>query len=440
EYPAYMQLTWALFGAASPHELIADSRRTPFNIGTAIALPGFTLEEAKPLLQGLAGVVETPQMVLAAILQWTEGQPFLTQKICRLVQQSDRQLKDSPIDIPPGAEASWIEDLIRSHVIQHWEVQDEPEHLRTIRNLLIHNSAQAGRLLGIYQQILCSNRGLSLDLTGEADEWMPLTLSGLVVRSGDRLIVRNRIYSEIFNLDWVKRQLANLRPYSDALETWVYSGYQDESQLLQEQDLYDAQAWTVGKSLSDLDYQFLAASQLCDRHRRERRIVEILSVLSYRSGELKPYLRQIALAVSELLNLDWSVVTLCHEDDERILASSIDIGPASDQVYSLHGALTGYVVHTGNPLFVDDAVVCKDYGNPPDGYLAYLGVPLRISTGEIIGTICSFHEHVRHFDCNDVKLVSIFADRAAMAIENYQIYQQLQELNKELESKLNQFM
>lgn len=438
ECPAYVQLTWALFGATSPNELIEDSGRTPFNIGTAIALPGFTLEEAYPLLQGLVGVVENPQAVLATILQWTEGQPFLTQKVCRLVQQSDRLSKDSPIAIPQGTEALWVENLIRSHIIQHWEIQDEPEHLRTIRSLLLHNSAQAGRLLGIYQRILCSNGGLSLELTGEADEWMPLTLSGLVVRSGDMLIVRNRIYSEVFSLDWVKQQLTNLRPYSDALEAWVDSGYQDDSKLLQEHDLYDAQAWTVGKSLSDLDYQFLAASQLCDRRRRERRIVEILSVLSYRSGELEPYLRQIALAVSELLNLDWSVVTLCQGNDERILASNIDIGAAADEAYSLHGALTGYMFHTGSPLFVEDAVTCKDYGNPPDGYRAYLGVPLRISTGEIIGTVCSFHQRVRHFDHEDVKLVSIFAERAAMAIENYQLYQQLQELNTSLESKLNQ--
>ncbi|MEH2091093.1 hypothetical protein [Nostoc sp.] len=36
----------------------------------------------------------------------------------------------------------------RSHIIQYWESQDEPEHLRTIRDRLLFNQQQAGRLLG----------------------------------------------------------------------------------------------------------------------------------------------------------------------------------------------------------------------------------------------------------------------------------------------------
>jgi len=40
---------------------------------------------------------------------------------------------------------------------------------------------------------------------------------------------------------------------------------QDKSRLLRGQALKDAQTWSQGKSLSDLDYQFLAASQEVDR-------------------------------------------------------------------------------------------------------------------------------------------------------------------------------
>lgn len=78
ENPIYNRLVWAIFGVASPSELIADVQRTPFNVGTAIALPGFTLAETMPLMAGLESVVTYPQQILTTIMEWTGGQPFLT--------------------------------------------------------------------------------------------------------------------------------------------------------------------------------------------------------------------------------------------------------------------------------------------------------------------------------------------------------------------------
>lgn len=54
------------------------------------------------------------------------------------------------ITLPPGTEALWVEQLVRSQIIQNWQSQDEPEHLRTIRDRLLFDEQQAGRLLGIY--------------------------------------------------------------------------------------------------------------------------------------------------------------------------------------------------------------------------------------------------------------------------------------------------
>ncbi len=168
----------------------------------------------------------------------------------------------------------------------------------------------------------------------------------------------------------------------------------------------------------------------------EQRTLAILSALSYRSGELSSYLHEVAQGVSELIGLDWSVVTYCQDESERILASTIDLGAAAKQVYSLHGSLTGTVVRTGAPLVVEDAVTCTDYGEAPDGYQAYLGVPLRLSTGDVIGTICSFQRQPRHFTEAEVQLAELFAERAATAIDNYQLYQQQQRFNEMLEAEV----
>ncbi|MEG4172579.1 MULTISPECIES: AAA-like domain-containing protein [unclassified Microcoleus] len=83
--PEYAHINFVLLGVATPSDLIADPKITPFNIGTAIELNGFYLEEAEPLLQGLEGKVSNPHAVLQAVLDWTGGQPFLTQKICELI-------------------------------------------------------------------------------------------------------------------------------------------------------------------------------------------------------------------------------------------------------------------------------------------------------------------------------------------------------------------
>ena len=90
-------------------------------------------------------------------------------------------------------------------------------------------------------------------------------LSGLVEKKAGLLKVKNRIYAEVFNLKWVEKQLGKLRPYSQAFNAWIASKQTDESRLLRGQALKDAQTVAQGKSLSDLDYQFLAASGELDR-------------------------------------------------------------------------------------------------------------------------------------------------------------------------------
>ncbi|WP_081980849.1 GAF domain-containing protein [Neosynechococcus sphagnicola] len=158
----------------------------------------------------------------------------------------------------------------------------------------------------------------------------------------------------------------------------------------------------------------------------EQRTLEVLSSLSYRAGELSRYLHEVAQGVSELIGLDWSAVTICRDGGERVLASTLDLGEEGKQVYSLHGTLTGTVFATGSPLVVEDVTTCSDYGQAPEGYRAYLGVPLRTPTGKVIGTICSFHHQPRHFTTEEIRLAEIFAERAATAIDNYQLYQQQQ--------------
>jgi hypothetical protein len=274
DHPEYNRLTFTLLGVATPSDLIADKNRTPFNIGRAIQLTGFTLHEDQPLAVGLAQKVENAQEVLKEILAWTGGQPFLTQKLCKLVLSCGEEPPQPPLVRGEQEETSlsalrgeqeWIEQLVKSHIIENWESQDKPEHLKTIRDRVLSNEQRAGFLLELYQQIWDSGEVAA----NHSEEEARLQLSGLVVKQGGTLRVYNRIYREVFDRSWIERELGNLRPYSEAFRGWAASDYLDESRLLRGGALQEAQAWAKGKNLSYLDQQFLAA---CEKKEIEEQI------------------------------------------------------------------------------------------------------------------------------------------------------------------------
>ncbi len=189
--PRYERLTFVLLGVALPSELIQDKDRTPFNIGRSIQLAGFRASEAKSLARGLAVKSEYPDVLLREILAWTNGQPFLTQRVCRLVVEA----KSAPIS---GREPGWIKNLVTRRVINNWEVQDDPEHLKTIRARIIR-SPEKRALLPLYQEILTNGSTPFSDSAVQAE----LLLTGLVRRDWDSLKVSNNIYASVFNLEWI---------------------------------------------------------------------------------------------------------------------------------------------------------------------------------------------------------------------------------------------
>ena len=281
ENPEYNRLTFALFGVATPQDLITDKTRTPFNIGRAIELKGFDLTEATPLAQGWDETIDNSQEILKQILAWTGGQPFLTHKICQLTAQKLAAQTSSDCHSPANRQL-FIAELVQSSALENWEFQDEPEHLKTIRDRLLRNPQRTGRLLGIYQQILAeftltndneqpaAELKFDNDLSKHSSEKMELLLSGLIVTDRGRLRVYNQIYAVVFNREWIQQELAKLQPYSESICAWFASNHTDSSRLLQGRALAEALNWAADKSLSDRDYQFLSASQELENREVQR--------------------------------------------------------------------------------------------------------------------------------------------------------------------------
>jgi WD40 repeat protein len=332
--PEFNRLTFALFGVVTPSDLIRDRTRTPFNIGKAISLHGFQFHEAQPLATGLATVMPQPQAILQEILVWTAGQPFLTQKLCQVVLRESGSVGGEEID--DTLLIHWVADLVCTYIVNNWESQDEPEHLRTIRDRILRNEQAAGRLLAIYEQVL---QGITI-ATDDSREQIELLLSGLMVKQQGYLRVKNQIYQAVFNLDWVKKQLAALRPYSQVIEAWSKSGQQDESRLLRGQALLDAQAWSQGKRLGDLDYQFLAASQDLDRRDVQTRLeAERSKEIEARLAQERKSARRQRLFLAAVSTALVAAVTLGtvafsqYQNAQKQLADQIDAISQSSEAF-----------------------------------------------------------------------------------------------------------
>jgi WD40 repeat protein len=282
DHSAYRRLSFVLLGVATPSDLIADKNRTPFNIGQGIEINGFQPDEVTPLTEGLVAKVDNPERIMREILAWTGGQPFLTQKLCSLILNSSGA-------IASGCEAERVERIVQSRIIDNWEYQDSPEHLRTIRDRLLNNEHRTSRLLGLYQRILQQEEVA----TDNSPEQMELLLTGLVVKQRGHLKIYNRLYHAIFNEEWVEQQLAALRPYAETFTAWLKSNQRDSSRLLRGQALHDAQSWAMGKSLSNLDYQFLAQSEDLDRQEFQQSLeAERLKAVEARLAEQQKRLVQ----------------------------------------------------------------------------------------------------------------------------------------------------
>jgi len=254
----YYRLTFCLLGVASPSNLRINKQLSPFNIGRAIQLQGFSFEEAQPLVTGLAHNFTDPKLILKEILDWTKGQPFLTQKICSLAVRHYQSTVN-------------ISQLINNFIVNNWEIQDEPGHLKTIRDRLLHAPQHKAKYLTLYKTII---RQQGIPLNG-SDEQVELRLSGLVSVQQNKLKVSNPIYARVFDLEWVERQLAAISPYQNAIAAWLKSDRQDSSRLLRGQALAEGQDWGLKYSISPEEQDFLRQSEiLADREQRQAELAQ----------------------------------------------------------------------------------------------------------------------------------------------------------------------
>jgi WD40 repeat protein len=252
--PNYKRLTFCFAGVATPTDLIKDKTRTSFNIGKLIEPLRFQEDELTPLMEGLQEQVIDRRRVQHEIHRWTGGQPFLTQRLCKLIQ-SELEI------IEVGQEEKLISQVVRNKIVGNWEYNDDPPHLKTIRDRLLQDENKAISLLGLYRQILeGAELGKPIKVGSNHSEVIALRLAGLIVSEEGQLFVYNEIYRRVFSAEWVTKELERLRPYAVSLSQWLAND-KDDKYLLTGQVFLDAQKWAVTRQLTTEDSQYLTSSQ-----------------------------------------------------------------------------------------------------------------------------------------------------------------------------------
>lgn len=235
--PGLEQLTFCLLGVASPFELTADLRRTPFNVGRSVKLHDFTRDEArKKLLPVLREIGDQPEALLDEILSWTDGHPYMTQKLCSRL---------SDFDVGPASIKQHVSTVVSRAFLQPDEALDV--NLQTAQDRLLRAGTKTPAMLALYRRVL-SPKKVAIDTRDEVQQ--VLLLSGMVapkVADGRAVLKpRNEIFAKTFDLAWVKEQEAALRPYAEALSGWLNNDRADDF-VLRGKPLEQAREWQRGR-------------------------------------------------------------------------------------------------------------------------------------------------------------------------------------------------
>lgn len=198
EDPEYDRLTFCLLGVAAPTDLIQDTRTTPFNIGRRIELTDFSQKEAAPLAMGFLHdetreAVKKSKEMLDRVLYWTGGHPYLTQRLCRAVLEAQK-----PSD-PTSQRPDFVDRICNELFLTH-AARERDDNLAFVRNYMLKRDTDVVALLDLYQKVRDGKRVRD-------DETNPLCsllrLSGIAREQGGLLKVRNRIYYQAFDKEWV---------------------------------------------------------------------------------------------------------------------------------------------------------------------------------------------------------------------------------------------
>ena len=269
----FQRVSFALFGVASPQDLIKDSKRTPFNIAQDIQIHQFKLGDSLLLLNGLKNQIIDKKNILEKVFEWTSGTPYLTQKILDYITKN------------PIKKVSDIDTIVDKLFI---EESSNEIHIQTVQGIILNNRTHNAKMLFMIAKIL---DGQKITHDGYWRTMIYLKLSGLIKVENNILVYSNKIYQSVFNSVWINGMIESIdKPIAKDLQQWLVSNRSDEY-LLMGENLKKIESWAIKRDdLSGLEHTFLTLSikkeeienekiKSQEKQKKSRNIFKIISVI-----------------------------------------------------------------------------------------------------------------------------------------------------------------
>ena len=254
--PIFERLNFAVFGVARPDDLMHDPERTPFNVGVSIPLENFSLEDSNVFSPGLMHLTNRPLEVVKWIIHWTNGQPYLTQRLCLSLSHGGR-IEDPEQSVFEHASKLFLKP----------ELLNNDSNLSSVQRRILDNKKYNSQMLDIYARL---RRGEGVEVDNRKPAHLYLKLTGLVREENNALHISNKIYETVFDNKWIWNGFQQMeRPFSRDLKRWLES---DKSQdaLLKGQFLLRALDWSQNRTdLTRDESEYLKESEIALREEKQ---------------------------------------------------------------------------------------------------------------------------------------------------------------------------
>src|SRR5712692_2203474 len=173
-------------------------------------------------------------------------------------------------------------------------------------------------------------------------------------------------------------------------------------------------------------------------------ISEVLRVISNSPSNVKPVLDAVATRAARICEASDAIIFMREGEQIRHMAHFGEIPPGvglglGDSIPLARDMAAGRAILDGTPIHIEDLTAM-----PPDewrtalelrersGRRAMLAVPW-MREGRALGSIVLRRMEVRAFSEKQIALPEVFADQAAIAIENVRLFKEIQEKSGQLE-------